>query len=251
MSVWNCSEDTVDELNKLSESLIACIKTCTVELNKLSEEYGNSIGLIGPHEISIESLLSEMETIINGGSRLVNKLSLKIAKAARIRKAIIENDRYRNTNNTLNTNQMSNTKDESFQYNGEILNGVNVKQLSYIKREKSEMLKLRNEFNSKIRKKFIKLLAEVHEKELLDCGMSKMDIEMMVDGFVPKGCQVHHIKPLDDSGDNDFNNLVLIDIKSHMVVTLYQNSFCHDMKAKQCKKIKWPFFIKPIYIRRL
>lgn len=57
-----------------------------------------------------------------------------------------------------------------------------------------------------------------------DAGLSEIDILDIKDGFVPEGWQVHHKLPLDDSGDNSFENLVLIKNEPyHKVITNYPN----------------------------
>ena len=65
---------------------------------------------------------------------------------------------------------------------------------------------------------------------------------------MPKGYQVHHELPLDDSGTNDFSNLVLIKNEPyHKVVTNYQNSIARTMKIGESKEDLWPIIGKNIY----
>jgi hypothetical protein len=71
----------------------------------------------------------------------------------------------------------------------------------------------------------------------------------MENGLCPDGCQVHHNKPLDDGGTNDFNNLVLIkNDPYHKAVTAYQNSSTAGLNHGECRTIKtWPTFNTNIY----
>ena len=59
--------------------------------------------------------------------------------------------------------------------------------------------------------------------EMPDADIDKI-IQRMSNGVAPPGFQVHHKFPLEDSGSNDFGNLILIDSKSHSVFTGYQVS---------------------------
>lgn len=73
--------------------------------------------------------------------------------------------------------------------------------------------------------------ATILQSNLKSHGLSETDIQKLKDGFVPKGYQVHHELPLDDSGTNDFSNLVLIKNEPyHKVITNYQNSIGRTMK---------------------
>ena len=70
----------------------------------------------------------------------------------------------------------------------------------------------------------------------------------MKDGLVPKGYQLHHELPLNDSGTNDFSILVLIKNELyHKVITNYQNSFARTMKIWDNKEVLWSIIGKNIY----
>nr|MBP3282926.1 hypothetical protein [Treponema sp.] len=70
----------------------------------------------------------------------------------------------------------------------------------------------------------------------------------MKEGLVPEGWQVHHKLPLDDSGDNSFDNLVLIKNEPyHKVITNYQNSVTRGLKEGDCKTVKFPIVEGSIY----
>lgn len=72
-------------------------------------------------------------------------------------------------------------------------------------------------------------------------GFSETDILKIKAGKVPNGWQVHHKLPLDDSGTNSFDNLVLIKNEPyHKVITNYQNSVTKDMKSGDIQVVQWP-----------
>jgi hypothetical protein len=82
----------------------------------------------------------------------------------------------------------------------------------YIKRASEELNKLRKAFNSSERKKFLEKISKDADniKDLKKAGLTDDEIKLIENGKVPQGYQVHHKKPLDDGGDNSFDNLVLI-----------------------------------------
>ena len=127
------------------------------------------------------------------------------------------------------------------------LNGVFLKKISYVKRSDGERQQLRNEFNSKKRKEFLKQLG-LNESLLREAGFSKLDIIKIQNGRVPDGWQVHHILPLDDSGTNEYNNLVLIQNEPHhMVITNYQNNMISSLNSGDSQTILWPIINNRIY----
>ena len=77
--------------------------------------------------------------------------------------------------------------------------------------------------------------------ELKDMGFSEKDIAKMSDGKVPDGYQVHHKLPLDDGGNNDFDNLVLIKNEPyHKVITNYQRSTTGHLNPGETITVSWP-----------
>lgn len=128
-----------------------------------------------------------------------------------------------------------------------VLRNVKLKEIEYIKRSTDELNILRKEFNSSIRKKFIEDLSN-NIDYLKKIGFSDIDILKMRNGRVPNGWQVHHKLPLDDSGTNSFDNLVLIKNEPyHKVITNYQNSFSRNLEIGEIKKIDWPIPEGKIY----
>ena len=85
---------------------------------------------------------------------------------------------------------------------------------AYRKRSKASVKKLRDRFNNKVRKKFIKKLAK-DENSLKARGFSDADIEAMKKGDVPTGYVVHHKKPLYRGGNNSYDNLELMKESDH------------------------------------
>ncbi|MGG4491313.1 HNH endonuclease signature motif containing protein [Metabacillus idriensis] len=130
------------------------------------------------------------------------------------------------------------------------LKDVKLKEIIYTKRLPEETALLRNQFNSSVRKNFLKGFANdpVRVEYLIEAGLSENDIARMKDGLNPKGWQVHHNRPLDDGGTNDFSNLVLIkNDPFHKAVTNEQNSLTRELLPTESKKIKWPMFNHEIY----
>jgi hypothetical protein len=97
------------------------------------------------------------------------------------------------------------------------LPGWKIYQVTYIKRDESERMKLRDSFNSNARKQFLKEQAKSSEvlQALQEANVPEVEILKLQKGFVPKGYEVHHKLPLDDGGDNNHNNLILIPKSPH------------------------------------
>ncbi|SKA52332.1 HNH endonuclease signature motif containing protein [Photobacterium toruni] len=128
--------------------------------------------------------------------------------------------------------------------NSIILKDVDIVDLHYKKRERSEYNELRKGFNNNIRKDFLKDLS-LDDKvisQLKQHGVGDSDILKLSDGKVPRGYQVHHKVPLDDGGTNDKNNLVLIrSSPEHSVFTTYQKQQTSTLKVGgDGEIIEWP-----------
>ncbi len=145
----------------------------------------------------------------------------------------------------------SSSSSEGFTYTlrGEsiTLNGVSLQTITYVKREAEDRKELRKEFDSGTRKAFLKELGNDSEM-LKNAGFSEIDIAKIKNGRVPDGWQVHHILPLDDSGTNSFDNLVLIQNNPyHMLITNYQNSTVTRMASTNSRTVQWPIINGRIY----
>lgn len=120
------------------------------------------------------------------------------------------------------------------------LNDVKVQEISYVKRSSTELKTLRDEFNTTTRKAFLEDLGK-NAEYLRNAGFSETDILKIQNGRVPDGWQVHHKLPLDDSGTNSFDNLVLIQNEPyHKVITNYQNSVARQMEIGEVQAVQWP-----------
>ncbi|VFS25351.1 Uncharacterised protein [Enterobacter cancerogenus] len=84
-----------------------------------------------------------------------------------------------------------------------LLDGLEIKQINYIKRDPAEAAALRREFNSSIRNSFLKDIAGTPEAA---SKFNPSDLLRMSEGGVPGGWSVHHKLPLDDGGTNAFDN---------------------------------------------
>ncbi len=122
------------------------------------------------------------------------------------------------------------------------LKGVDINDITYTKRPETEQAELRKEFNNKVRKAFVKDLANDEEKQpaLEKAGLKEMDFQMMRNGKIPPGFQVHHKMPLDDSGTNDFSNFCLIKNEpAHKALTNLQVSSIEGMTEGDSRNIEW------------
>lgn len=131
------------------------------------------------------------------------------------------------------------------------LKNVSMRPLTYTKRPPEVTAKLRSEFNQ-VRKSFLKDMASTEEKRsiLRGRGFTDTEIARMQDkGAIPKsGWQVHHNKPLDDGGDNAFDNLTLIkNDPYHQAITNYQMKMARGMQPGDTQVLDWPFIDSPLY----
>ena len=123
------------------------------------------------------------------------------------------------------------------------LPGVTTRTLEYVKRTDEARDALRREFDSKVKKAFLKDLGNDAAKldALKKAGLTDAEIKALKDGVQPGAFQVHHKLPLDDGGTNNFDNLVLIkNDPYHMAITNEQNALTRGMKAGEKKTIEWP-----------
>ena len=87
-----------------------------------------------------------------------------------------------------------------------------------------------------------------NQNDLKNMGFSEADIARLKSGLNPKGYQVHHILPLDDSGTNSFSNLVLIkNTPFHKAISNYQWSYTSKMIVGETIIIDWPIFPSRFY----
>ncbi|WP_148242237.1 HNH endonuclease signature motif containing protein [Enterobacter asburiae] len=126
-----------------------------------------------------------------------------------------------------------------------LLDGLEIKQINYVRRDPAEAAVLRREFNSSIRKSFLKDIAGTPEAAN---KFNPSDLLRMSEGGVPSGWSVHHKLPLDDGGTNAFDNLSLIENEPfHKVLTNMQSSVTRGMIAGDSKVTPWAMPTGSIY----
>ncbi|MCA2025022.1 HNH endonuclease [Enterobacter sp. K16B] len=118
------------------------------------------------------------------------------------------------------------------------LQDVKIEEINYLRRPRDEYLLLRKEFDNSVRNKFIKSLAI---EPGIENYFNPSQIELMARGGVPDPWQVHHKLPLDDGGDNSFNNLILIKAQPyHGALTGVQKSVTKDLIPGESIDTLWP-----------
>jgi hypothetical protein len=130
------------------------------------------------------------------------------------------------------------------------LRGVDIIDLDYNVRPKEEHEQMRKEFNSKYRKAFLKSLEKDPEKvaALRRAGLGDSDFQLLHNGKVPPGYQVHHKIPIDDNGTNDFSNMVLIkNDPAHKAITNHQMHLTEGMQEGDTRSLKWPVPVGFVY----
>ncbi len=130
------------------------------------------------------------------------------------------------------------------------LKGFHAVTLQYTKRDPADAAKLRRAFDSTERKRFLKNLSSDPEiqQELRASGLTQEEIEDLADGIQPDKYQVHHKFPLDDGGDNSFDNLMLIkNDPYHKSITNLQIRLTRGMKAGDTRQVQWPIINRSVY----
>ncbi|MEP9091625.1 HNH endonuclease signature motif containing protein [Enterobacter cloacae] len=126
-----------------------------------------------------------------------------------------------------------------------LLNNIEVKEINYIKRDPSETMLLRKEFNNTVRKKFLNQLSNSSDAANV---FEPSDLFKMSKGTVPDGWEVHHKLPLDDGGTNAFDNLSLIEKEPfHKVLTNMQRTSTRGMPPGDSKVTPWVMPTGSIY----
>lgn len=124
------------------------------------------------------------------------------------------------------------------------LPGFHYEDVSYTKRDPAAVAALRRKFNP-VREAYVKKIssAPATVAALRAAGLSDDALATMQKGEVPKGYQVHHQLPLDDSGDNSFGNLLLIEqTPYHSVITTHQLRVTGKLKSGDSAVVPWPFY---------
>ncbi|WP_274878400.1 HNH endonuclease [Vibrio harveyi] len=133
------------------------------------------------------------------------------------------------------------------------LDDMKMLDISYLKRSRDELNKLRKEFNNGVRKNFLIELSKDSEvtKKLKALNVPQEEINKLSFGRVPASFEVHHKLPLDDSGTNDFSNLVLIrKAPEHAALTTYQKQTTKNLTVGSVVEVQWPVPDGTIYPKK-
>ena len=126
-----------------------------------------------------------------------------------------------------------------------IINGITIKDIAYIKRNLGDTAILRKEFDSTVRRNFLTDIANTPEAVNI---FNPSQLLRMSSGKSPEGWDVHHKLPLDDSGTNAFDNLVLIEKEPyHKVFTNMQRAATKGMQPGESKITPWAIPSGSIY----
>lgn len=126
----------------------------------------------------------------------------------------------------------------TYKKNPVLLQRIDIVKMDYVRRSPVERDLLRREFDSGVRKNFLKDIA--NNPEVVK-RLDTLDRNTLAKGFVPDGYQVHHKLPLDDSGNNSFDNLVLISTRpEHAAFTTAQKRITASLSPTGTNTVLWP-----------
>lgn len=131
----------------------------------------------------------------------------------------------------------------------QMLPGFHFEEITYTKRANADTDVLRRKFDSSVRAKFMKKISADpgYVQQLREAGFADKALKIMQSGNVPPDWQVHHKLPLDDGGDNSFDNLLLIkNTPYHSVVTGYQKTNTGKLQPGETVRVKWPTYSQGI-----
>jgi hypothetical protein len=118
---------------------------------------------------------------------------------------------------------------------------VPVVEMVYRRRGKAERAALREAFDTEGRQAFLRHLLTERSADLRARGFTERNFESLRRGKVPHGYNVHHIKPLDDGGDNRFDNLVLLRAHpEHEAIHRYLDPQLKGLEPGQARAVKLP-----------
>lgn len=118
---------------------------------------------------------------------------------------------------------------------------VPVVEMVYHRRGKAERQALREAFDTERRQAFLHHLLTERSADLRARGFTERNFESLRRGKVPHGYNVHHIKPLDDGGDNRFDNLVLLRAHpEHEAIHRYLDPQLKGLEAGQARTVQLP-----------
>jgi hypothetical protein len=118
---------------------------------------------------------------------------------------------------------------------------VPVVDFEYRRRGLQEKAALRESFQMGERQAFLNHLLAERSGELRAQGFTERNLESLRRGKVPHGYNVHHIKPLDDGGDNRFDNLVLLRAHpTHEAIHRYLDPQLKGLEVGQSRQVGLP-----------
>ncbi|WP_148381809.1 HNH endonuclease [Pseudenterobacter timonensis] len=127
------------------------------------------------------------------------------------------------------------------------LDDVQIENINYIRRPREEYVILRNQFDNSVRKKFLK---NISTDTSIKNYLSDEQIGILARGGVPKSWSVHHKLPLDDSGDNSFENLILMKTNPyHQTLNNAQTLITKQLKPGESIDTLWPVPNGSVYIK--
>jgi hypothetical protein len=111
----------------------------------------------------------------------------------------------------------------------------------YKRRDKALRAAMREAFDTEGRQAFLQHLLTERSEELKAKGFTERNFESLRRGKVPHGYNVHHIKPIDDGGDNSFGNLVLMRAHpEHEAIHRYLDPQLRGLEAGQSRTVRLP-----------
>ncbi len=122
-----------------------------------------------------------------------------------------------------------------------VLPDVPVVAMDYQRRGLAEKAALRESFQMGERQAFLTHLVNQRADDLRAKGFTERNFESLRRGKVPHGYNVHHIRPLDDGGDNRFENLVLLRAHpEHEAIHRYLDPQLRGLEVGQTRRVSLP-----------
>lgn len=122
-----------------------------------------------------------------------------------------------------------------------VLPDVPVVDFTYRRRDRGEAEALRHAFHHQDRQAFLSYLLTEKSAEMRAKGFTERNLESLRRGKVPHGYNVHHIKPLDDGGDNRFDNLVLLPARpQHEAIHRYLDPQLRGLERGEERRVRLP-----------
>lgn len=122
-----------------------------------------------------------------------------------------------------------------------VLPDVPVVEMTYRRRGKAEAEALRHSFHHEERKAFLSYLLAEKSADMRAKGFTERNLESLRRGKVPHGYNVHHIRPLDDGGDNRFDNLVLLPARpQHEAIHRYLDPQLRGLERGEARQVRLP-----------